>query len=225
MPAGGFSWEESEDRLVIDTSGARVTFLRQNDRWTHEIVFSHEPGTSTPAGTFWLVKSQECGPDHADPGRIVSPVYQEIHPHELPGDDFGAFRVLLTGRVFEHYFSAAVSVIRDPQEPSFGVLEFDVADRCRIPVQVLAATYLVNAGSSELVTAGPQGIVWTGLVPGVQTTWLEVSCDPPSTLAMAEAGRQATRVQTLAAIHPGLFTHRLAYRWRWSCESSSDQTR
>ena len=137
------------------------------------------------------------------PRRIVSPVYQEIHRHELPHDEFGAARILLTGHLFEHHFSAAVSMIRDPHEPSFGVLEFDVADRCRAPVQVLAATYLVNAGSSELATAGPQAIVWTGLVPGVATTRLEILCDPPSALAMAEAGRQATRVQALAAIDPG----------------------
>jgi len=225
MPAAEFSWEESEDRLVIDAIRARITFLRHDDRWTHEIAFSDEPGAIASAGVSWLVKSLECAPDHGDPGRIVSPVYQEIHRHELPHDEFGAARVLLTGRLFEHHFSAAVSMIRDPDEPSFGVLEFDVADRCRAPVEVLAATYLVNAGSSELATAGPQAIVWTGLVPGVETTRLEIRCDPPSALVMAEAGRQATRVQALAAIDPGLFTHRLTYRWRWCCESSSEQTR
>ena len=110
--------------------------------------------------------------------------------------------MLLTGRLFEHHFSAAVSVIRDPHESNFGVLEFDVADRCRAPVQVLAATYVVAAGSSELATAGPRAVVWTGLVPGVETARMELRCDPPSALAMAEAGRLATRVQAFAAIDP-----------------------
>lgn len=225
MPAGEFSWEESDDRVVIEALRARITFLRRDDRWTHEIVLTDESGTSASTPIPWLVKSQECDPDHADPQRIISPVYQEIHRHELPGDEFGAFRVLLTGHLFEHHFSAAISVIRDPREPRFATCEFDVADRCRAPVQVLAATYLVAAGSSELAAAGPHAIAWTGLPSGDRTTRLEISCDSPVALAMAEAGRQATRVQALAAIDPALFTHRLGYRWRWCCESSSEQTR
>jgi hypothetical protein len=225
MPAGEFSWEESDDRIVIKASRARIAFIRCDDRWTHEIVLSDESGTGAPTPFPWLVKSQECAPDHADPQRIVSPVYQEIHRHQLPGDECRAIRVLLTGRLFEHHFSAAVSVIRDPREPSFAVLEFDVADRCRAPVQVLASTYVVAAGSSELTTAGPHAIAWMIPTPGAGRTRLEMSCESPVALAMAEAGRRATRVQALAAIDPGLFTHRLGYRWRWCCESSSEQTR
>ena len=78
MPAGEFSWEESEDRLVIDAVRACVTFLRHDDRWTHEIVFLDEPGATASVGASWLVRSQECDPNHADP-----------EPHRqprLPGD-------------------------------------------------------------------------------------------------------------------------------------------
>jgi hypothetical protein len=225
MPVGEFSWEEGDDRVIIGAPCARITFLRRDDRWIHEITLTDDSGERASMSASWLVKSLECGLDHADPQRIVSPVYQEIHRHEVPGQKFRAVRVLLTGHLFEHHFSAAVSVMPDPQEPRFAVLEFDVADRCRAPVQVLAATYVVAAGSNELVDAGPHGVVWTGLGPGVAKIRMEMRCEPPVTLAMAEAGRQATRVQALAAIDPSLFTHRLAYRWRWSCESSSEQTR
>ena len=38
----------------------------------------------------------------------------------------------------------------------------------------------------------------------------------PASLTLAEAGRQAARVQVLAAIQPGSFTHRLRYRWCWT---------
>ena len=35
-------------------------------------------------------------------------------------------------------------------------------------------------------------------------------------LALAEAGRTATRIQIVATIQPGTFTHRLRYGWRWT---------
>jgi hypothetical protein len=123
----------------------------------------------------------------------------------------------LTGHFFQHHFSAAISLRRDPESPGHLVLDFDVADRCRAPVLSLAATYLVRLGSSELVDASPHSIVWNlGMIAPGQ---LELGCDPPAGLALAEAGRRATRVQALAAMDSATFTHRLRYRWRW--ESSS----
>jgi hypothetical protein len=134
--------------------------------------------------------------------------------------------LLLTGRLFQHHFSAAVSVLTELDDPDAVGIEFDVADRCRAPVAALAATYQVGLGSSELSDASPRAIVWrreeSATEPGGGGQ-IELLCDAPGSLSLGEAGRQATRVQALASIVPGQFTHRLRYRWRWV--SSSERTR
>ncbi len=85
---------------------------------------------------------------------------------------------------------------------------------------MLAATYVVRLGSTELVEAGTNAIVWNGGVIG--SARLELHCDAPGMLALAEGGRQVTHVQALAAINPADFTHRLRYRWRWAAARTSD---
>jgi hypothetical protein len=215
MADSGFTWEQADDRIVIRAPGARITFVRIGDRWTHHLSIGTKPGVDDAATE--LVSVIESDAKHDDSTRIVSPVYQEIQRHEFAGDQLRGLCVLLTGHLFQHHFSAAVSVLRDPEKTDFVVLEIDVADRCRAPVSALAATYLVRLGSSVLTGASPRAIAWSE--PGS----LELSCEPPATLAMAEAGRQATRVQALATIDPLLFTHRLRYRWRWA--SSPDASR
>ena len=137
----------------------------------------------------------ESQSERDDPTRIVSPVYQELQRHEPASDRTDGVCLLLTGHFFQHHFSAAISLFRDPDSPSYVVVDFDVADRCRSPVQSLAATYLVRLGSSDLAEADPQEIAWNPgtIVPGR----LELRCGPPCGLALAEAGRQATRVQAL----------------------------
>ena len=139
--------------------------------------------------------------------------------HEFTAEQIRGQCVLVTGRVFWHLFSAAITLTRDNDAPAFTVLDIDVADRCREPVEVFAATYLVRLGSSELVEAGPNAITWSGGAIG--TARLELLCEPPGSLVLAEAGRQATRVQALAAITPGDYTHRLRYRWRWAAASDA----
>jgi hypothetical protein len=202
------TWEQADDRIVIRAPLARITFARIGDRWTHRLSIGSPSRGSDPATE--LVSVVESDAEHVDPTRIASPVYQEIHRHDFAGHELGGLCVLLTGRLFQHHFSAAVSVMRDPEAAEFVVLEIDVADRCRAPVSALAATYLVRLGSSGLSGASSQSVAWS------EPANLELRCDPPSTLAIAEAGRQATSVQANAAIHPLLFTHRLRYRWRWA---------
>ena len=114
-----------------------------------------------------------------------------------------------------------ISLGHDPDRPDGMVLDIDVADRCRSPVENLAATYTVKLDSGKLGPAGPEAITWDNAGAGVGR--LEIEAVAPSTLVLAEAGRSATRVQVLAAIQPGRFTHRLHYRWRWT--SSSGLTR
>ena len=228
MPDSSFTCEEeTHERRVIQGAGVRLTFARQSDCWTHHLSFagrSPEPARKTLPD---LISAVETDLDRDDPSRVVSPVYQEFHHHELAGDPASGLCVLLTGHLFQHHFSAAVRVFLDPDDPSSGILEIDIADRCRSPVQSLAATYLVRLGSGALADANSETIVWRGspeMEPGFE---LDFHCDPPSTLGLAEAGRIATRVQAVAALTPGAFTHRLRYCWRWRspCESSSGQTR
>jgi hypothetical protein len=221
MPDSEFTWEQTDDRYVIHGPGARITFARTGDRWTHHLAFGAGRWADEPSSA--LASAVESDLDRQDPARIVSPVYQEIQRHEFAGDKVRGLCVLLTGHLFQHHFSAAVSLFRDHDAPGFIVLEIDVADRCRAPVSSLAATYLVRLGSNDLADASAHAITWSGPAIGSGAGCLELRCHPPGTVALAEAGRHATGVQVLAAIDPAVFTHRLRYRWRW--ERRSDLTR
>ncbi len=218
MPDSRFTWEEeTHDRRVIRGAGGRLTFARQGDRWTHHLACGERSPEAGSQVLPDLISAVETDTDRDDPARVVSPVYQEIHRHELAGDPVGGLCVLLTGHLFQHHFSAAVRLFHDQDNPSYAVLDIDVADRCRAPVSSLAATYLVRLGSGALADANPQAITWRGSPePELE---LDFRCDPPGTLGIAEAGRTGTRVQAVAAIDPGVFTHRLRYRWRWRWHS------
>jgi hypothetical protein len=85
----------------------------------------------------------------------------------------------------------------------------------------LAATYSVGVFGGALVDADPRRIAWDPVGP--DRGRLELIAEATATLALAEAGRQATHVQALAKIEPGTFTQRLRYRWRWT--SPTDLTR
>jgi len=208
-----FTWEESGDAVVIRGLNARITMARAAGQWTHQLALD-EDGAIDPGGPP-LIAALETDPDRADPARVVSPVYQELHRHELAGDQFPGLCLLLTGNLVPHHFSAAVSLSRDPSDPAWFVLEFDIADRCRAPITSLAATYQLGLSSGELVDAGPDAIRWNISAPGASSKLLELRCILPGSLAMAEAGRSSTRVQALAGLDPAQFTHRLRYQWRW----------
>jgi hypothetical protein len=212
MAGSDFTCDQTDERISLSGPSWTVRFDRAGDRWTHSLRFDIADHDRAE-----VVRAVESQPERDDPARIVSPVYQELHRHETASDKTDGICLLLTGRFFQHHFSAAISLFREADSPRFVVLDFDVADRCRSPVASLAATYLVRLGSSELAEGEPQEISWNqgNLLPGR----LELRCGPPCGLALAEAGNQATRVQALAAIDAATFTHRLRYRWRW--ESSS----
>jgi hypothetical protein len=214
MAGSEFTCKEEYDRFVLRCAGVRITFVRSGDRWTHQAAFGEES-----AGDLHLtevVSTIEWDPTRDEPDRVVSPVYQDIHRHEFAGDQVRGVCLLLTGQLFLHHFSAAVSLFRDPESPRFIVLDVDVADRCRSPVSFLSATYDLRLGSSDLLSASPHEIAWAG--PTLGDGRLELECDVPASLALDEAGRSATRVQVLAHIDPAGSTQRLRYRWRWdSC--------
>jgi hypothetical protein len=206
------SWDESDDRAVMSGPGLRLAFARVGDRWTHRLELPGEDEIE-------VARAVESDPERDSAARVVSPVYQEIQRHERAENP--GLCLVSTGRLFQHHFSAALSLRIDPDRPESLVLDIDVADRCRAPVESLAATYSVRFDGSALLDAGPRVITWgtEGRSPGR----LELLADPPCTLALAEAGRRASRVQVLAAIQPATFTYRLRYRWRWT--SVSDASR
>jgi hypothetical protein len=204
-----FQTQESDDRIVISTGDLGVVFDRSGDRWTHYLEIGrpvlHEAARAVESAL------------HRDaPARITSPVYQEIHRHDRAGQEGLCY--LLTGLVFQHHFSAVVTLRADAADPLALVLEFDVADRCRAEIKTMAATYQVTLDSSELADADSHTIVWAEGKLGQAR--LELLAPPPAVLALAEAGRQATRVQAVARIDPATFTHRLRYSWRWTSVSS-----
>jgi hypothetical protein len=206
-----FRAEVREERVSLWGHGLGVGFDKSGDRWT-DLILGQEPGIA-------LAKSSSVRPENEDARRIVSPVYQEVHLH---GTDAGPILcLLLTGRSFNHHFSAAVTLTRDASHPGGVLLDFDVADRCRSPVESLAATYLVGLDSGALVAADPVRIVWD--VANTAPGRLELMAVPPASLSLAEAGRHAMRVQVLASLEPLTFTHRFRYGWRWT--SSGEHTR
>jgi hypothetical protein len=207
-PLSSFFWEEAPDRTDMCGLGMRVAFTRVGPLWAHGLLV---PRADSPA----LVQTVDNDPNHGDVARVVSPVYQEIHRHESGADP--SLCLLLTGTFFQHHFSASITLRIDPERPDSPVLDVDVADRCRTHVANLAATYTVRLDSGALNDASPQAITWDAFGPDERR--LELLASAPSTLALAEAGRNATRVQVLAAMDPGSFTHRLRYRWRWTSNS------
>ncbi len=195
---------DAEDLLRVEGPGFTLAFHKEGDRWIESIR-----GDSGE-----LVRALIGEPN--DPARVPHPVYQEWQLH---GPESGAsLCLLLTGLSFTHHFSAALTIAADPVDPAAVRLDFDVADRCRSPVESLAATYLLDLGSNALASADPERIAWE--VPNGR---LELLAGPGASLAMAEAGRRATRAQIVATIEPGAFTHRLRYGWRWTI--ASDRTR
>jgi hypothetical protein len=207
-PAAGICWDQTEDRADVCGPGLRIAFARTGVLWTHSLVLPGEHGLE-------IARSVETDPDRSDPCRIVSPLYQDIQRHQ--GAAGSGLCLLLTGTLYKHHFSAAISLVHDPDRPEGMMLDVDVADRCRSPVENLAATYTVGLDSGKLARAGSEAISWENV--GADVGGLEIEAVVPSTLVLAEAGRSATRVQVLAAIQPGGFTHRLHYRWRWTCNS------
>jgi hypothetical protein len=207
----GFSCLMDDDCAVLSAPGLSLSFKRSGDRWCHCLESTHGKRVLHVARSDDLTVGE-------NERQIASPVYQEVHRHEL-ADGLGLC-LLLTGRLFQHHFSAAVTLRKDPEQPGFLELDFDVADRCRAPIESLAATYLVGLDSGALIDAVPGRIAWSAVQSGLDR--IELCVEPPSSLVLAEAGRQAMRAQVLAAIVPATFTHRLRYRWRWA--PSTDRT-
>jgi hypothetical protein len=213
MPSNDFQFAMVPEGYAISTRGMKLTFVRTGDRWTHSLTVTC-PGVGLEP-IAWAVESE---PTRDDPARVVSPVYQDIQDHPVQGGE-GAC-VLLTGQATPHHFSAVVTARREG--PSH-LIEVDIADRCRAPIDVLAATYRVQLGSNELIDAEAQRIVWGGGTLGLSR--LEFATRGVDDVALAEAGRgRATRAQAVARLVPSTYTQRLYYSWRWTPAGESNSS-
>ncbi len=205
MSDAGFKFVTGEDRQMIVASGLRLTFLRAGERWSHALAVGD--GDSDQGLLTGVAESVEGDPARGEPARVVSPAYQDVQPHFADGE----VCALLTGQSTPHHFSAVLTTRRDGRSV---VVEMDVADRCRARIDALAATYLVQLGSSDLIDADPARIVWGGDALGRGR--LEFTTRGGMDVTLAEAGRRAARVQALARLVPTTHTQRLYYSWRWT---------
>ncbi len=183
----------------------RLSFERAGDgRWVHALAVAEGPP---------VVRSLEGDHDRDDPSRVVSPVYQDLRVE--PAADRRSATLFALGKSGHHHFSAVFELAADPAGGAWQ-LTVDLADRCRGPVESLAATYAVDRPGGSLVEAGTCGLAWE-LEDG---TVLRFAADPPGRVALAEAGRRAAQVQADAPIDPATNTHRLLYRWGWAHSST-----
>ena len=136
---------ETEEGPTIVTPELRLRFRRIGDRWTHAI----DVGPTSRPGEKWptLAEPVEWESAAEDPGRVVSPVYQEV---QVQLDGAGAL-VLAVGQAGPHHFSASIRVTHRWRPPnrhdrhySETCVEFDVADRCRAEVVAVECHYMVH---------------------------------------------------------------------------------
>jgi hypothetical protein len=220
MAGEALSLIEEADRTILEAPGLRVVFSRRGDRWTHQLECQSALTDSAAPGLPVVVQSlemNEAAPDR-DPRSILSPVYQELHTHDLGPSASGGLCLLLTGHYETHHFSAAVTLAADPKNPESFRLEMDVADRCRDAVRHLAASYHVALDSGSLRDATTSTVVWDGNRLGGR---LELASPEPGLVSLGEAGRGATLAQVVGQVDPKGFTHRLRYRWVWRAAAAA----
>lgn len=189
---------QTDDTFTIDAAPLCLAFRRVGERWVHDLELDGQT----------IARSVEFDPDRDDPDRPVSPAFQQLSGQELPDKT----RALLVGQWGRHHGSAVFSVVHQGK----GVMvEADLAVRSLSPLLSLASTYLVRMTSSDLIDAGPSGIIWN--VVGASSGRLRFEPgNEPSRVGLAEAGRAATRVQVTVPISADAPHQRLIYRWRWN---------
>ena len=203
------TYQTSSAAETVVASCLELRFWWHEDRWRHEIV------PTGPAGSLPRVAAVEATADPEGHHRVVSPAYQQIHLEEDKAA--GVVHAFLVGQSGPHHFSAA---FRIEDRPHGAVVDVDVADRCRAPVEYLAATYNVDGSpgtwSEEATAAGDpaarRALVLTCEHPHAR---LSFEADHPGRHLVEEAGHGAVRVQALAHTAAGERTHRFRYRWRW----------
>ncbi len=101
-PAAGFLWDQAEDRADMCGPGSAVAFARGRARSGLMVsLFPGEPGLE-------IVRAVESDPERDHPGRVVSPVYQELQRHQgAAGSGSVSWR---PARFTKHHFSAVITL-------------------------------------------------------------------------------------------------------------------
>ena len=215
-----FRFEQpASETPVMRGPGVAVAFSQARGL-VHALRIEARPGVAAKP---WLVQAASVPDDEnqqRDGRRIGNPLYQELVPHELAHSRGRGICALLTGSCFEHHFSAVFSLGRDQDAPERIVLDIDAADRCRGPVEMLAATYIVSCANATIETrnATDSSLVWR-VAGGI----LELVALSPAIIDEPGSSGEGIKVQVQARIDPNTHTQRLHYRWRWA--SCPDLTR
>ena len=190
-----------DETRAFDAPPLRLTFRWDGARWSHGLAVSGRT----------IATSVESDPDRGDPDRAVSPAYQQLLDQE---SDAGT-QALLVGQWGRHHGSVVFTLSATESAASVAA---DLAVRSGGALAFLAATYLVDLASGDLVDAGPSGIVWS--LGGPEPGRLRFEPAAGATVGLAEAGRRATRVQVLSEVTTGRNTHRFGYSWCWERDAS-----
>lgn len=222
MPLMEFSFHQGDaGTVVMRAPGIAVAFCAGRGLG-HALYVDSRSGEPAGGPEDWLVRSADSSEEgiQADQGRrIENPVYQELVPHEFHAGSSPGLCALLTGSSLNHHFSAVFSLYRDAETLDCIVLDVDVADRCRGPVEKLAATYLVSGKSlgGEPRQSSPTSLQWQGEAP--HSGRIELIAIPLATVDRLMSPSGDVCAQILARIDPESHTQRLRYRWRWASNS------
>lgn len=211
------TFQSSSGAETILASCFELRFRWYEDRWRHEII------STAQAESLPRISAVEAITDLEAHTRVVSPTYQQIHLEQDKAKK--VVRAFLVGQSGPHHFSAVFEVANRPHGT---VIDVDVADRCLLPVEYLAATYTIEPTSGTWTTeahtqsdpdaitdpavAARSAIVLTCEHPHSR---LIFEADAPARHAAEEAGHGSVRVQALAQPRASDQTHRFRYRWRW----------
>jgi hypothetical protein len=216
-PEFWFDQTESESP-VMRGPGVRVTFTKAREL-IHSLRIDAGTGTADAGSAPWFLEASTAAlPNRQDQSssRIANPIYQELMPHELSSSQGTGICALLTGSGFDHHFSAVFSLFREHQAPDWITFEVDVADRCRGPVESLAATYLINSTAGAIkLKSGTQGAL-TWAAGGDEAGVLELIAVAPATISDDPSLHLDRTIGIHAQIDPRTHTQRLHYRWRWA---------
>jgi hypothetical protein len=193
-----YSLDLDGDHLSIEAEGLALRFDRSEGPWSHAIaVATDRDGSFEPVAT-----SLVWDAERDDSVRVAAPVFQEL---QLKADPDGNPQTLLLGMSGRHHFSGVFTVSR--RDGGVGV-DVDVVDRCRGEVFGLASTYTVRLDSGHLETSDESAISWS-----LGSRRLSFSAGASTRLAMAEAGRRATRVQAVPSAIDASPSRRWQYSW------------
>jgi hypothetical protein len=226
MPPLEFWFEQGDSGLVVmHGPGIAVVFGGEHGIG-HALCDDSRSGMAASGREDWLVKSAVFSDQEILEGqglRIDNPVYQEVVPHGFAGETGTGLLALLTGSCLNHHFSAVFSLYCEPEAAGCIVLDVDVADRCRGPVEKLAATYVIGAKSFgvEPKHVSAHSVEWRSEDP--QHGRIALIAIPFATVDLRTSSSGEMCVQIQARIDPESHTQRLRYRWRFT--SSSDVTR